>query len=645
MAPRASMTYRADIDGLRALAVVLVVFGHAGVPGFGGGFFGVDVFFVISGFLITGLLIEEFRASGRFNAVRFYERRVRRLLPAFAIVALASLAAAAALLSPVELARHAREVAWSAAWMANIHQAWADTQYFGETRESGLFLHAWSLSVEEQFYLLWPIALLVAWRVMGQSSGLRRVIPLATLAAFVYAVWRAQVDPVSAYFMPDARAWQLMVGASAFLWIDARAPARTPRCLGAVGLLLVLSAALGFDKSSGNLMLVAALPTIGAALLLVAGSAGDDRLCRMLAWRWPVALGRVSYGWYLWHWPLLVFAAVVLPGDPGGVAWAVLVSLVLAAVMYRWVEQPIRGTRSRTPRVAVLLGVLGSLVIVFLAGQVAKQAGSHASDAAGMQRHPILEAVTFPAIYDAGCDDWYRSADLNPCLLSPLVEGRPTVVIVGDSIGLQWFPGLRQVFEARGWNVVVLTKSACAMVDRPFFYDRIGREYSECSQWRDSAIAFIRESDPDRVILGSAGSYPFGAEEWTEGTVDVLRAIAASGRRIDVLGPSPRLPFDGPECLMRHYAEIPAEATESHCTTPLAEAAYVDVERWLGVAVDRVPGGHFVETSSLVCPHETCFAWRDGRLVYRDFQHLNAEFTQSVEEELGRRLGLPLVEN
>lgn len=634
------MTYRADIDGLRALAIVLVVLGHAGVPGFGGGFFGVDVFFVISGFLITGLLVDEFRTTGRFDAARFYERRVKRLLPAFAIVMVTTLVLAAILLSPAELARHAKEAAWAAAWMANIHQVWSDTSYFGETRESGLFLHAWSLSVEEQFYLLWPILLLAAWRLARGAATVHRVVPLATVLAFLWGVWRAHVDPVSAYFLPDARAWQLMLGACAFLWVDTQGAPSHARRLCLLGLFLIVFAAVGFDKSSGNLMLLAAIPTLGAVLLLIGGTERNGGVNRALGSRWPALVGRVSYGWYLWHWPALVLAALLFPASILGVAAAVLASFVLAIAMYRWIESPIRKRRSDDPRPVVLLGVVGSIAMALIALQVAKSSSVEPVRQLESSQHPIQAMVTFPEIYDAGCDDWYHSADLKPCFVSPFSEGSPTVVIAGDSIALQWFPAIRSMFQRNGWNIVVLTKSACAMVDRPFFYERIGREYTECGEWRDAVIEFIRETRPERVVLGSAGSYPFGESEWTEGTAEVLSEIVAPERRIDILGPSPTLPFDGLACMIRHHPEAPIDVVDSRCTVPLADVRWTDVERWLAVAAERFPGVNFIETSTIVCPGGICSAWWSGQLVFRDTQHLNADFTVGVEADLAARLGL-----
>jgi hypothetical protein len=178
------------------------------------------------------------------------------------------------------------------------------------------------------------------------------------------------------------------------------------------------------------------------------------------------------------------------------------------------------------------------------------------------------------------------------------------------------------------------------MVDRPFFYARIGREYTECSEWRHSVIEFIRDTRPERVILGSAGSYAFDEAEWTEGTIEVLSEMSAPGRRIDVLGPSPTLPFDGLACLMRHHSGLPNGESEARCAVPLEDARWVDVERWLAAAAQRVPGVNFIETSTIVCPETNCATWNAGQLVFRDAQHLNADFTLSVERVLESRLGV-----
>jgi hypothetical protein len=431
-----------------------------------------------------------------------------------------------------------------------------------------------------------------------------------------------------------------MLGACAFLWVDAHGASGHARWFGALGFALVMFAAVGLDKSSGNLMLLAVLPAFGAALMLVAGAGGDGLATRGLGSRWPVAVGRVSYGWYLWHWPALVFAAVLFPGSVLGAVATVTASFFLAVAMHRWIEQPIRRGRSEDARPVVLLGVVGSIAMAVVALQVASIASPEPVQQRQGTRHPIQAKVTYPEIYDAGCDDWYHSAELKPCYVPPFSEEGPTVVVSGDSIGLQWFPAIRSMFQRRGWNVVVLTKSACAMVDRPFFYERIGREYTECSEWRDAVIEFIRETRPDRVVLGSAGSYPFNESQWTEGTTAVLSAIAAPGRRVDVLGPSPALPFDGLDCLMRQYQGLPPVAVDSRCSVPLQDVRWIDVERSLATAAERVPGVNVIETSTIVCPGGICLSWGRGQLVFRDAQHLNADFTLAVEDELASRLGL-----
>lgn len=633
------MKHRADIEGLRGLSVLLVVLAHAGLPGLHGGFIGVDVFFVISGYLITGLLLEELQASGRIDAWRFYARRGRRLLPAFALMLLATLGAAALLLSPVELARHAYEAAWAAGWAANLQQVVADTDYFGTTREAGLFLHAWSLGVEEQFYLVWPVFVWVVWRAAGAEAFLRAVMVVIAVAGFAHAVAATYGDPVGAYFLPQARAWQFACGALAWMWV---ATGRSPRgafasALSLAGLASIACAAVLIERDTRYPGFAALAPTLGAALCLVGGAEGHSRASRALGSWAPAALGRVSYSWYLWHWPALVFAAALLPGDPQARVLAVVGSLAVAWIAFRAVEDPIRRGRAAPPRMVALLGVFASLAMV--AGCMAIHRAQRASiEPGGTADHPILATIAMPEIYAAGCDQWYHTADLSPCVVDLAPDGAPTVVVIGDSIGVQWFPALADHFRARGWDMVVLTKSACAIVDRPFHYERIRREYTECAAWRASAVDYIERTAPAAVIVGSGGNYPFDMAGWRDGSIDFLRSIAAPGRQLAVLGPTPMLPFDAPACLMRRHAGLPAGPTTPDCAAPLGDVAFHDVEAALRSAVAAVPGAVYVDAAAIACPDGRCAAWNGGQLAFRDNQHLNVGYVLSRSEPLGHAL-------
>lgn len=632
------MKFRADIEGLRGLSVLLVVLAHAGVPGFHGGFIGVDVFFVISGYLITGVLVEELRDSGRIDALRFYARRARRLLPAFILMVVATLAVAALFLSPAEVARHAREAAWAAAWAANLFQVVADTDYFGSARETGLFLHAWSLGVEEQFYVVWPLILWLAWQV---GAGARAVWWLALLVlafGFAYALHASTSDPLAAYFLPHVRAWQFAAGAMAFL---IGRETETPRgawtrALALAGLTAIIASALLIGDMTTYPGWAALAPTLGAAALLFAGAFGGVA-SQWLASRIPTAIGRVSYSWYLWHWPALVLVAELAPGNLGARALALAASLGVAVLAFHAVEDPLRRSRRGAPRTVVLLGVMASLLLVALCSLVYR---SHREpgDPAAVALHPVLAQVSVPEIYAAGCDQWYHSAALTPCEIDLAGEDAPTAVVVGDIIGLQWYPGLAVALRARGWNMVVLTKSACAMVDRPFHYARIRREYTECAEWRDKVVDYIRDVSPPVVVVGSSGSYPFDAATWRAGSTDFLRRIAAPGRRIAVLGPTPILPFDAPACLMRGHDVLPEAPEIEDCSVPLAGIAFAEVEDALRETVAGIPGAIYINAASIACPAGRCAAWRNGRLAFRDTQHLNASYAASLAPVLGEQL-------
>ncbi|MFN9729113.1 MAG: acyltransferase family protein [Pseudomonadota bacterium] len=633
------MKFRADIEGLRGLSIVLVVLAHSGIPGLQGGFIGVDVFFVISGYLITGLLLEALHDGGRVDAWRFYARRVRRLLPAFILMVATTLVVATALLSPAEVARHAREAAWASAWAANLFQVANDTDYFASARETGLFLHTWSLAVEEQFYLAWPLVLWLAWKVAGGDRALRWTLALVLVGGFAYGLYATTSDPVAAYFLPHVRAWQFATGAIVYLVGDTFVPrpGAWASALATAGMTAILGGALLIGDSTPYPGSAALAPTLGAAALLLAGPGGGGIVSRTLASRIPTAIGRISYSWYLWHWPALVLAAELAPADGRARAVAVAASLVVAVIAFHCVEDPLRRSRRGPPRMVVLIGVMASLLLVAFCSLIHRSHRGPA-DPEIAPAHPIVAQIAVPEIYAAGCDQWYHSAALTPCRIELAGESAPTAVVIGDSIGLQWYPALVDTFRTGGWNMVVLTKSACAMVDRPFHYARIRREYTECARWRDAAVEYIRAASPPVVVVGSSGTYPFDVATWRAGSADFLRRIAAPGRRIAVLGPTPSLPFDAPSCLMRGRDGLPLGPETDDCAVPLSGIAFAEVEGALRDAVAATPGATYIDGAAIACPDSRCAAWRDGQLVFRDTQHLNAAYASALAPRLRAEL-------
>ncbi|HWB53098.1 MAG TPA: acyltransferase, partial [Tepidisphaeraceae bacterium] len=343
--------YRPDIDGLRAIAVIAVVFYHFRVPPFSGGFVGVDVFFVISGFLISRLIWSEMGA-GHFSFVDFYERRVRRILPAlFAMLAVVTIASIF-LLFPHMLVNYAMSLMATAGFVSNFHFFGA-TGYWAPAAAEEPLLHTWSLAVEEQFYLVFPLLLIL---FSGKSRTTLLVSILAGwLVSFAVSVISVHHAPISAFYLLPSRFWELLTGG--FLAVsDLRPPANTfsRNLVALLGLALIALGVFGLSANSTFPGVNALPPCVGTALLICAntGSRPAPWINAALATRAPVAVGLISYSLYLWHWPIFVLATSVLPHglDTQQTAIAIVASFILAALSWRFVEQPFRGHSSRVAR-------------------------------------------------------------------------------------------------------------------------------------------------------------------------------------------------------------------------------------------------------------------------------------------------------
>ena len=376
--------FRADVEGLRAVAVLLVVLYHAGVPGVTGGYVGVDVFFVLSGFLITGLLVRELRTTGTVSLRRFWARRVRRLLPVATLVLVVTTLASLVLLPPLDRGTVVGDARASALYVANGWFALTDADYTSPSGRSPL-LHLWSLSLEEQFYAVWPVLLLgVAAAGHGQGrrwwlGTRRRTVLVVTVLTAVSLALSAQLSSGLgpwAYYGLHTRAWELLVGAGLALAVPSvrRLPVRARAAAGWCGLGLVVGAALVLDDSTAFPGTAAGFPVLGTALLVVAGASTTAGPSGWLSTPLPRYVGRLSYSWYLWHWPCLVLLAGV--GRTGEdepapaarvVLLAVTVSLLLAVLTHHLVEQPVRHARGLTDRRTALgLGAALTALVVAL---------------------------------------------------------------------------------------------------------------------------------------------------------------------------------------------------------------------------------------------------------------------------------------
>jgi len=457
------MKYRPEIDGLRTVAVVPVVLFHAGLPGFAGGYAGVDIFFVISGFLITTLLMEDLRHD-RFSILRFYERRARRILPALILVVAAATLAALLTLPPPRIEEYGASMIATALFGANIY-FWRTTDYFATAADERPLLHMWSLAVEEQFYIVFPLLLFLLWRWRRSTSGATFGATFLGLAAlsFALAVVSAGWKPVANFYLPMTRAWELLAGSLVALALRGAPPARTAAApwLAGLGLILVLGALVGIDDTTPWPGAWTMVPVLGTALILAFVQA-DCPAGRLLGWRPMVWIGLLSYSIYLWHQPLLVFARIAASGHPsptvmGGLA---LATLPLSWLTWRFVERPFRTRPAQGgfSRGTIFTAAGAGLTAVTLIGAVPMIAPGLTERVylARLSQDPRTRYLSLKEIIDPGMRADFMSHSDGPCrrnfnlvtpeavdmLLRCTADGQRAVIVTGGSHGMDLYAAL-----------------------------------------------------------------------------------------------------------------------------------------------------------------------------------------------------------
>jgi peptidoglycan/LPS O-acetylase OafA/YrhL len=648
------MDFRPDLQGLRALAIVLVVLGHAGLSFVPGGFIGVDVFFVLSGYLITGLLWRELERDGRIVYSRFYARRLKRLLPALVTMLCISSGLAVWLLSSAESKAQLASGAFAATWTSNLYFVFTSVAYFNELAGRDLFLHTWSLGVEEQFYLVWPLVMLALVRFGGarleDGNRGRRLLfwgLLATLLASLAAsIHWSYVMPQSAFYQMPSRIWQFALGALLHLSLrgeTSAAPGPGVRLGGypasvvlSMGLALILGSAVGLDPNRAYPGLWALVPSLGAVLVIAAGHGLAESGRSPLAHPALVWLGDRSYSLYLWHWPVLMLGfSLGFDGQSGPIAGLVLLSILAAMLSYRLVELPFwKGRFSHHAPRQVLLAGGGLMACVVLTLTFAL---THLPETQRPTDRSLQALLDVPTIYRMDCDTWYADADVRPCIFGDKSAAK-TVVLLGDSIGVQWFSAVADAFPEPEWRLVVLTKSSCPLVDEDFFYGRIGQVYHVCTRWRNGVLDELDRLKPDVVVLGSSPTYSFSERSWVEGSARILARVSKAAGDVYVIPGTPSLPFDGPGCADRSVSPD-GDVDPSACLAEDRLQRVEPVAGYLGQAAGRFANVRLLDLNDLVCPGGACNAiGPNGELVFRDSQHLTDSFVRSVARAVRQRL-------
>ena len=675
--PDHGRTLRLDIEGMRTIAVGSVLVAHAGVPFLAGGFVGVDVFFVLSGFLITGLLAREVSRSGRVNLTNFWARRMKRLLPASATVLVFSAMITYLYLPITQRRDFGGDIVSAALYVVNWRLAARGVDYLAEDIGQSPVQHYWSLAVEEQFYLVWPILMLVIGVIAAKrwKQGAFVVLGLATVVSFAYSVQQTADSPATAYFVSTTRIWELGIGA--LLALAATRVARLPSVLRAVGgwigIALIAYAILVFDTSTTWPGVNALVPTIGTALMIQSGltrTPGSPQ--RMLSLKPMVFIGGLSYSIYLWHWPILVAAQAERPDMRlRFTVLLMILTIVPAYLSSRFIENPIRfGTRFKPTGRALTLGAALTAVGVLTGVALSVSTGVGAPQLATKAQSPGAAALSDPANRDVVWSD-VTSVDRIRPLPADAVNDRPplysregcqtqvgdpkpqacefgdtsakrTVVIVGDSKIVQWEGALADLGQSEGWRLVSLTKSACPFTDRDM--TRNQKIWTDCREWGQAALQKILDLKP-ALVLASHGRYsalPAGASEgdpltreaMASGMASYWRTLTQAGIPVVALLDNPK-PTTSPvyECVAQHFKSL------NQCAFDRAEGEKRSGASVAEAAAAQVPGVKIINMNDLVCPDDgRCPAVIGNVLVYRQGSHLTQSFVDSMRPQLATRL-------
>jgi len=654
-------TFRADIQGLRAIAVGAVILDHAQLLNFSGGYVGVDVFFVISGFIITSVLMSNSRSRQAFSLVAFYARRAVRILPASALVLIATLWASSHWLPLLQTHGVEQDAWWAVAFFVNVHFAHVGVNYFTQSvATTSPLQHYWSLAVEEQFYVVWPVLLLVTMRAARRFKLHQRFCTVAvavsgTLMSLWWSIHHTHANPTAAYFGTADRAWELGVGVSIALigpvmWN--RLPEVSRAALTYLGLIGILVSCLHFTSSTPFPGRAALLPVLSSAAVIIGGVGSSRRGANQLLSRQPLRyLGDISFSLYLWHFP-----ALILVGDVMGVRftspWRVMVLfavIAISALSYHLIENPIRHsswTSGRPSRGFVWWPLTVGAVIVVAqmvtptltyssskgpTSAISPVAAVAAAVKAGEANAPVPHS-TSPSLLTAS-DDWVRLGKCSAyqALTSKICQmgdanSRHTVVLFGDSHSVMWTPALKVAAARAHWKFFPVVKEACGYDWYVNYQDQLPAN-NQCTLWYRWALVQLARLHPDVIVMGTYANTTW----WKEGQIQVLNDLHRFAPRVILLSDTPWIGSPA-DCLLTRGA------TQGTCLKTLRPLVIALNHQSARVA--RASHSQFLNTFGWFCLAARCPSLIDGLVPFYDGAHLTPEYSRYLGPALADALNL-----
>lgn len=616
--------YRAEIDGLRALAVVPVILFHAGFGLFSGGFVGVDVFFVISGYLITTILIEDIE-SGRFSIVTFYERRARRILPALFFVMLVCVPFAWMWMIPGQMKDFAQSLIAASLFASNI-LFWKESGYFDSAAEEKPLLHTWSLAVEEQYYVLFPVFLITTWR-LGRD-GVFWIICVMAAVSLMLSEWGWRNMATANFYLAPMRVWELLAGSISAFIVQKKGVQKNGG-LALIGLAAIVFSIFAYDETTPFPSLYALAPVLGVMLLCLYGTK-ETIAARLLGTRVLVGIGLISYSAYLWHQPLFAFARIRLHEPREGVfVFLGMLSLGLAYLTWKFVETPFRKTiPSNYTKVQVFCGAglgLASFALVGLLGHTSN--GFEASTIARAELAKLADRTALNYGLNRMCNGNLTIS--SACATSD----SPKVILWGDSFAMHLFNGLSA--SEPSIQLRQFTKGNCSPILGISSYNAVadkGHAWADrCKAFNDYAFDWISQADSVEFVVLSSPFGWVGQEQVVDenGTLhepsidfvldrlaQTVRKIKETGTDVVLVSPTPRSGFDIGKCLVARYQFDDT----LECDFLYSESSYQF--EFIDKASAFVPVYWLYQD---ICSNGVCHAERDSIFIYRDSAHLSRD--------------------